>query len=146
MGTGDRSPTTRSIILDPGASRNIMAITPPIECFDGYENNSGHGDNMWVQAPHAPCQSRRTHNSNSSMSATPIPPLGDQTHLVVPWQSFDDGGVVPETPEVDDAPTHTTHDLVTLATRLTVARQLYDAGALSQDEYEAKRAEILALV
>ena len=52
MGTLDRSPTTRSLVLDSTAQYNIFSITPGLWNFDGYENNAISSNNLFIQIPH----------------------------------------------------------------------------------------------
>jgi hypothetical protein len=67
MGTWDRSPSTRSIILDPNAEGNIFEITPSLWKLDGYENNADHADNAFIQIPQGvqPVGGKRSHLINS---------------------------------------------------------------------------------
>jgi hypothetical protein len=51
MGDVSRAATTRSIILDADAAANVLEITPALWNWDGYENNAGAVNNIFLQVP-----------------------------------------------------------------------------------------------
>jgi hypothetical protein len=121
MGTLDRSPSTRSIILDPGAQYNWLEITPPIYMFDGYENNSNEPTNVFVQVP---SHVGRFYNSTHSKSHVKKPRT--QTHLVHRFDTFVDGNEMQEVKKI-----------------LRGYKDLYAEGLITLEEYEQKKKQIL---
>jgi len=116
MGTLDRTPNTRSIILDPGAQWNWMEITPPLWNFDGYENNSGYPNNVFSQIP--------SNLGNKTTTVRKRRRAGDPSHQVLVFQNFVDGQM--------DA-----------KQALQTCQDLYNEGLITMEEYSQKRREII---
>jgi hypothetical protein len=127
MGTLDRSPGTRSIILDPGAQWNWMEIFPPLWNFDGYENHSNHPNNLFAQLPH----NAGKEVSNNNTIITRKKKSGNQTHQVLGFQSFNDGpGFLEEE----------------LTQQLQTVQNLFNKGLITDEEYTAKKQELIARI
>lgn len=105
-----------------GAQWNWMEITPPLWNFDGYENNSGYPNNVFVQIPQNVGNS--THSSTSSRKKSPR----DEYHQVLVFEPFDDG------PAKD------------IERALETIHSLLLKGLITSEEYAKKRAEILARI
>lgn len=50
LGTYDNDKKTRSIVIDPGASYNVIEVTPPVERFALWEDKSGNSTNIMSTA------------------------------------------------------------------------------------------------
>jgi len=121
MGTWDRSPGSRSLILDPGAESNWIEIQPQLWTVDGYENHSGFSNNVFVQIP------KHTLSNGT---------LVDQTHLVLDYSTFNDGpgstGIVKNRLDIDKA-----------RQMLEKLKGLYSDGLITESEYNNKRKQII---
>jgi len=130
MGTEDRSPGTRSIILDPGAESNWMEIQPQLWTVDGYENHSGFSNNVFIQTP-----------KNTAPSPDNLKPkkttLQDQTHLELTYTTADDGPGM----EITSLSIQRIEDLRNLLVKL---KALWTDGLITEDEYNNKRQQLLS--
>jgi len=123
MGTWDRSPASRSLILDPGAESNWIEIQPQLWTVDGYENHSGFSNNVFVQIP------KHTNAINGT--------LQDQTHLVLDYSTFNDGPGVQNTIVQDKL------DIDKARVMLEKLKGLYTDGLITEKEYDDKRKQII---
>jgi hypothetical protein len=129
MGTWDRSPGTRSIILDPGAESNWMEIQPQLWTVDGYENHSGYSNNVFVQIPKNTAQTNGT--------------LQDQTHLVLNYSPFDDGpGSQDKTEDLSDS----IENIKQARVLLQELKSLWIDQLITEEEYNHKRKQILSQI
>jgi len=134
MGSVTRDPRSRTLVLDPGAAENFFFIIPPLFHFDGYENNSGNWNNVFLQVPRNPStslpgnQTLQESSKKRRLGARTLPGgmLGSpqiQTHLIVPWKSSRDSMV-----EVDE-------EKVKQEKQRNKLDKLYKSGTLSLKEY-----------
>jgi len=143
MGTLNRSPGTRSIILDPGAQYNWMEITPPLWNFDGYENNSNYPNNVFVQSPRPPSPwNNSTETFNTGIKKKKAK-KGDytQSHMILSLQPFNDGPGPNNMLNVTDdkVDTHQEKEDVDIKKRLTLLKQIYEEDLINEKEYQTKK-------